>query len=87
MSIVCGKVMEARAKKASGQEAQEAIEKALSYYERAVEALKQGGNKPRLVEAYCLLARLLEASGQQDQAITIWKSAYMTSAGDHPDYG
>ncbi len=81
MYIVCGKVMEAQAKTASGREAQEEIEKALSYYEEAVKALKQTDARPTLAEAYSLLAHLLEEAGRQDRAITIWKSAYAVQAG------
>lgn len=81
MYMICGRVMEARARKARGQEAQEAIERAVSYYEQAVKAFKQTDARPKLAEAYSLLAHLLEESGRQDQAITVWKSAYAARAG------
>jgi tetratricopeptide (TPR) repeat protein len=81
MYIVCGKVREARAKTAAGQEAQEDMEKAISYYQQAVATLKRTDAKPELAEAYSLLAHLQEVSGRQDQAIATWKSAYAARAG------
>ena len=81
MYIVCGKVKEAQAKEAAGQEAQRNVEQAISYYQQAVETLKRTDARPELAEAYSLLAHLQEESGRQDQAIATWKSAYAVRAG------
>ena len=51
MYIVCGKVKEAGAATASGQEAQELLEKAITFYEQAVQALKTTDAKVALGEA------------------------------------
>jgi tetratricopeptide (TPR) repeat protein len=81
MYIVCGKVKEAQAKGAAGQEAQRNVEQAISYYQQAVATLKRTDARPELAEAYSLLAHLQEESGRQDQAIATWKSAYAARAG------
>lgn len=74
MYIVCGKVAESLAK---GAEAQEQTEKAISYYEKAVEKLKiTDARSDVLSEAYSRLAQILETTGRQDLALTYWRSAY-----------
>lgn len=81
MYIVCGKVKQAKAEAATGQRAAEMLERAISFYQRAIEALKATDAKVVLGEAYQRLAQALEASGQQDQAMACWKSAYSASSG------
>jgi len=81
MYMACGKVMQERAKLASGRQAREYREKATSYYEQAVEELRKTDVRPDLAEAYSLLAHLLEESGRQDRAIATWRSAYAARAG------
>jgi tetratricopeptide (TPR) repeat protein len=81
MDLVCGEVMETRAQDAGGSQRQEYLEQAVRYYQRAVKQFKQTDARPDLAEAYSRLAHLLEESGQQDQAIGIWKSAYAARAG------
>jgi len=81
MYIVCGKVKQAKAEAATGQQAAEMLERAISFYQQAVEALKATDAKVVLGEAYQRLAQALEASGRQDLAMAYWKSAYSASSG------
>jgi tetratricopeptide (TPR) repeat protein len=81
MAMICGQVMEARAKAVSGARGQEYLERAVTYGRQAVAELQQTDARPDLAEAYGLLAHLLEESGRQDQALGIWKSAYAAQAG------
>jgi len=78
--IVCGKVKQAKAEAATGERATELFKLALSFYEQAVQALKETDAKMALREAYQCLAQVLEICGQQDRAIAFWKSAYSTSS-------
>ncbi|HEY0757174.1 MAG TPA: tetratricopeptide repeat protein [Ktedonobacteraceae bacterium] len=78
--IVCGKVKEAEAQEARGQQSKELLEQAVSYYEQAVQALQATGARVVLGEAYQRLAQTLEASGRQDLAMAHWKSAYSVSS-------
>jgi tetratricopeptide (TPR) repeat protein len=81
LSLVCGKVREAQAKQAAGQEAQEAVEHALFFYEEAIETLTRTEARPELAEAYRLLAHVQEESGQPEQALASWKAACAAQAG------
>lgn len=81
MYIICGKVIQAQAEKAEGQESRELAEKAISYYQNAVEVLEPTDAKVELSEAHGRLAQLLETSGRQNQAIAHWKLAYSASSG------
>ena len=80
MYIVCGKVKEAEIEAATGQRARELLTQAISFYEQAVQALKVTDARVALREAYQRLAQVLEATGQQDQAMASWKSAYAVSS-------
>lgn len=80
MYIVCGKVKQAKAEAATGQQAIEMFGKAISFYEQAVLALKATDARVALGEAYQRLAQTLEASGRQDLAMAYWKSAYSASS-------
>ena len=72
MYVICGKVREALAHKAGGQEH---VEQAISSYEQAIKTLGQINARSELAETYSLLAHLLEESGRPDQAIATWKLA------------
>jgi tetratricopeptide (TPR) repeat protein len=78
ISTVCGKVKEARARQSEGQEAQEAIEQALSFYEQAIETLEPADRKLELAETYGQMAHLLEEAGRPEQALALWKQACLT---------
>lgn len=81
MYIVCGKVKQAQAEQTTGQRAQELLEQAVSFYERAVQDLQSTDAKVALGEAYQRLAQALETAGRQDLAMAYWKSAYSVSFG------
>lgn len=76
MYIVGGKVAEARANQASGQEKQDLVQEAIARYKEAEGLLLPLQARVELSEVYGRLAQILETSGQQDQAIGYWKSAY-----------
>lgn len=80
MYIVCGRVKQAKAEAAEGERAPEFFKRAISFYEQAVQSLKETDARVALREAYQRLAQVLETCGQQDRAIAFWKSAYSTSS-------
>lgn len=74
--LACGKVSEARAQKAEGQQKQTLLERAITYYKEAEATLRPLQARVELSEVYGRLAQMLETFGQQDEAFSYWKSAY-----------
>jgi tetratricopeptide (TPR) repeat protein len=74
MYIVSGKVAEAQARK--GQQTTKLLDEAITWYKEAETTLLPLQAKVELAEVYRLLAQILENSGQQDRAISYWKSAF-----------
>jgi tetratricopeptide (TPR) repeat protein len=75
---ICGKVKEAQARQCKGQEEQEAIEQALSFYEQAIETLKSADRTLEMAETYGQMAHLLEGTGRPERALALWKQACLT---------
>lgn len=80
MYIVHGKVAEAEAGKAEGQQARDLVNEAISWYKKAEAVLSPLQARVELSAVYGRLAQILETSGQQDLAIAYWKSAYSVNS-------
>ena len=78
--IVCGKVVEAGLEKTAPRYPQEKVDEALSWYRKAETIYSSLQARVLLAEVYGRLAHLLEETGQQDQAISYWKSAFAISS-------
>ncbi len=76
LHLVGGKIAEAGAAKTTGERASILLNEALACYREAEAAFVPLQARAELVEVYGRLARLLEISGQQSEALACWKSAY-----------
>ena len=76
MYLVCGKVALAESEQVEGEKHERLFEEAKELFEKAKEHLSQTQASTFLAEVYGRLAQMLEKSGQPQEAISYWKSAY-----------
>lgn len=73
---VCGKVTLAESEQVEGEQHERLFEEARKFFEKAKEHLSQTQFSVYLAEVYGRLAQMLEQSGQTQEAISYWKTAY-----------
>jgi tetratricopeptide (TPR) repeat protein len=78
MYLTCGKVTFAESELAEGKQHEILFSNARSLFEQAKEHLSQTQASEELSEVYSRIAQLLEKSGQSREAITYWKTAYVS---------
>ncbi len=76
MYLTCGKVMLAESEQTEGEQHEILFSKARRLFERAKELLSQTQASVLLGEVYGRIAQMLEQSGQPQEAISYWKTAY-----------
>jgi tetratricopeptide (TPR) repeat protein len=76
MYNVCGKVTLAESEQVAGEQHEILFEEAKKFFEKAIGHLSQTQFSTQLAEVYGRLAQMLEQSGQTQEAITYWKTAY-----------
>ena len=76
MYLVCGKVTLAESEQAEGKRHERLFEGARELFEKAKDHLSKTQDKNRLAEVYGRLAQMLEKSGQPQEALAYWKTAY-----------
>jgi tetratricopeptide (TPR) repeat protein len=76
MYLVCGKVALAESEQAEGKRHESLFEEARELFEKAKEHLSKTQARNYLAEVYGRLAQMLEKSGQPQEAISYWKTAY-----------
>jgi tetratricopeptide (TPR) repeat protein len=81
MYLICGKVALAESEKAEGERHERLFKEARGLFEKAKEHLTQTQASTFLAEVYGRLAQVLEMSGQEQEAITYWKTAYDSLSG------
>ena len=74
--FVGGKIAEVVAGQATGESAGILVAEAIACYQQASTAFASLPSRADLAEVYGRLARILETSGRQSEAIACWKSAY-----------
>ena len=81
MYLICGKVTLAESEQAEGVKHERLFEEARELFEKAKEHLSQTQARTFLAEVYGRLAQMLEMSGQPQEAILYWKTAYQSLSG------
>ena len=76
MFLVCGKVTLAESEQAEGKRHERLFEEAREFFEKAKDHLSKTQDKNQLAEVYGRLAQMLEKSGQPQEALSYWKTAY-----------
>jgi tetratricopeptide (TPR) repeat protein len=76
MYLVCGKVTLAESEQAEGKRHERLFEEAREFFEKAKNHLSKTQDKNHLAEVYGRLAQMLEKSGQPQEALSYWKTAY-----------
>ncbi len=76
MYLTCGKVTLAESEQAEGEQHEILFSKARRLFEKAKELLSQTQASVLLGEVYGRIAQMLELSGQPQEAISYWKTAY-----------
>ena len=76
MYLTCGKVTLAESEHTEGEQHEILFSKARRLFERAKELLSQTQASVLLGEVYGRIAQMLELSGQPQEAISYWKTAY-----------
>jgi tetratricopeptide (TPR) repeat protein len=76
MYLVCGKVTLAESEQAEGKRHERLFEEAREFFEKAKDHLSKTQDKNHLAEVYGRLAQMLEKSGQPQEALSYWKTAY-----------
>jgi len=76
MHLTCGNVTLAESKQAVGEQHDILYSKAREFFERAKELLSQTHDSVLLSEVYAKIAQMLEQSGQPQEALSYWKTAY-----------
>jgi len=76
MHLTCGNVTVAESKQAAGELHDILYSKAREFFERAKELLAQTHDSVLLSEVYGKIAQMLEQSGQPQEALSYWKTAY-----------
>lgn len=79
MYLTCGKISQAEAAKAEGQQARYHYEEALSYYAKSKAQLDQTQAPVTLAELYKQMAEVYEALQEPGEALTYWRSALQTA--------
>jgi len=80
MQLTCGKVIVAESKQATGEQHDILYSKAREFFEKAKELLDQTHDSVLLSEVYGKIAQMLEQSGQPQEALSYWKTAYASLA-------
>jgi tetratricopeptide (TPR) repeat protein len=78
MYLTCGKVTLAESEQAEGEQREILFSNARTLFEKAEEHLSQTQASVLLGEVYGRIAQMLEKSGQSREAITYWKTAYVS---------
>lgn len=76
MHLTCGNVTVAESKQATGEKHDILYSKAREFFEKAKELLAQTHDSVLLSEVYGKIAQMLEQSGQPQEALSYWKTAY-----------
>jgi tetratricopeptide (TPR) repeat protein len=76
MHLTCGKVTVAESEQATGEQHDILYTKARGFFEKAKELLAQTHDSVLLSEVYSKIALMLEQSGQPQEALSYWKTAY-----------
>ena len=76
MHLTCGNVMVAESEQAVGEQHDILYAKAREFFERAEKFLSQTNESVLLGEVYSKIAQMLEQSGQSQEALSYWKTAY-----------
>jgi tetratricopeptide (TPR) repeat protein len=76
MHLTCGNVTVAESKQVTGEQHDILYSKAREFFERAKELLAQTHDSVLLGEVYVKIAQMLEQSGQPQEALSYWKTAY-----------
>jgi tetratricopeptide (TPR) repeat protein len=76
MFLACGKVALAESEQTNGKQHEILFSKARSFFERAKEHLSQTQASALLAEVYGRMAQMFEQSGQSQDALSYWKTAY-----------
>ena len=76
MHLTCGKVTVAESEQATGEQHDILYTKAREFFEKAKELLAQTHDSVLLSEVYSKIAQMLEQSGQPQEALSYWKTAY-----------
>jgi len=76
MYLTCGKVTLAESEQAEGEQHEILFSNARRLFEKAKEHLSQTQSSVLLGEVYGRIAQMLEKSGQSQEAISYWKTAY-----------
>jgi tetratricopeptide (TPR) repeat protein len=76
MYLVCGKVTLAESERVEGEQHERLLEEARRLFEIARDHLSKTQARTYLAEVYGRLAQMLEKSGQPQEAISYWKTAY-----------
>lgn len=76
MQLTCGNVTVAESKQAEGEQYDILFSKAREFFERAKELLAQTHDSVLLSEVYGKIAQMHEQSGQPQEALSYWKTAY-----------
>ena len=78
MYLTCGKVTLAESEQTEGEQREILFSNARTLFEKAEEHLSQTQASVLLGEVYGRIAQMLEKSGQSREAITYWKTAYVS---------
>ncbi len=76
MHLTCGNVTVAESKQVMGEKHDILYAKAREFFEKAKELLAQTHDSVLLSEVYGKIAQMLEQSGQPQEALSYWKTAY-----------
>ncbi len=74
--LLSGKVMQAEAEQSEGEQKQQLLEEAISWYRLAKDKLNDMESYERVAELFGLWAQAAEDIGRSEEAITCWRSAY-----------
>lgn len=78
MYLVCGKVTLAESEQIEGEQRGRIFEEAREFFEKAKEHLSRTQASTYLAEVYGRIAQMLEQSGNPQEAISYWKTAYQS---------
>ena len=73
---MCGKVAQAEAGRAEGDQRRRLLEECIAWFERAKGGLSSSQSYIEVTELYGRWAEVLEELGRYEEAITCWKSGY-----------
>ncbi len=74
--LMCGKVAQAEAQRAEGEQRRRLLEESIAWFERAKGGLSPSQSYIEVTELYGRWAEVLEELGRYEEAITCWKSGY-----------